>query len=287
MTAKLLVFAALVAVVAASRNDPNCGVSKLTAQEIAKAREENPPTNRIVGGIDAVHGEYPWQGSLQYLGSHSCGGSFLNSRYFLTAAHCFINSNTASRYTIVGGLWHQKEQTNQYVRKYTAKRIIKHPQFSMALAISNDIALIELNEEVDFNNIMINTICLCDKGFVKYNENLTVTGWGDTQNSQGRALPDKLQVAPTLNWQSDDTCKAKWGSFSYKAEQMVCCDSKTQSPCVGDSGGPLVYYNAAAHKYCQVGVVSFGESTCAPGAARPAVFTEVMNYLDWIDQTIV
>ena len=48
---------------------------------------------RIVGGIKAEMGEFPWQVSWQrknYAGSysHSCGGSILNENWILTAAHC-------------------------------------------------------------------------------------------------------------------------------------------------------------------------------------------------------
>jgi hypothetical protein len=29
----------------------------------------------------ATYGEFPWQASIKFLGSHSCGGSLLSSRY--------------------------------------------------------------------------------------------------------------------------------------------------------------------------------------------------------------
>ncbi len=29
----------------------------------------------------AAYGEFPWQASIKFLGSHSCGGSLLSSRY--------------------------------------------------------------------------------------------------------------------------------------------------------------------------------------------------------------
>ena len=48
------------------------------------------PSGRIVGGTDALDGQFPHQISLRRLGSHTCGGSIISRNYVLTAAHCVI-----------------------------------------------------------------------------------------------------------------------------------------------------------------------------------------------------
>ena len=49
--------------------------------------QKQPPT-QIIGGVEAIPGEFPWIVSLRLGGQHICGGTLIANNWVLTAAHC-------------------------------------------------------------------------------------------------------------------------------------------------------------------------------------------------------
>ena len=63
----------------------------LTNNLCGNAKTYNNVSDRIIGGTEAGINEFPWQAGLLILVSgkyYSCGGSLINNRWVLTAAHC-------------------------------------------------------------------------------------------------------------------------------------------------------------------------------------------------------
>jgi len=86
------------------------------------------------------------------------GGVLISARYVLTAAHCFpqYSSKMLSRYSIAMGIHNINEKL--FISK--VKHIIIHESYNINGRNVNDIALIVLDELVDFRNYRVGFICL-------------------------------------------------------------------------------------------------------------------------------
>lgn len=130
---------------------------------------------RIVGGKDADEGQFPYQVSLQItiINKHFCGGSILNSRFLLTAAHCTENK-VASLVSAVLGTINLKLGV-----RVNIDTIIQHENYNN-INVLNDISLLRTAEEIVFTNdiqpIALPTHNLPDEG----NAAVIFSGWGKT-----------------------------------------------------------------------------------------------------------
>ena len=117
-----------------SINPSNCGERPIT----------NSPT-RIVGGTEAINGDWGWQILLEYNGQFICGGSLINTEWIVTAAHCVYGKvSQPSLFTIKLGT-HNRGTTNSWEVKRTGIIVVYHSQYLSSNQFANDIALIKMN----------------------------------------------------------------------------------------------------------------------------------------------
>merc|ERR1712007_217396 len=231
--------------------------------------------SRIINGVDAGHGEFPWQISLRFgRYGHICGGTLIGNQYVLCAAHCFGQTKNPSSYTVRTGEWYLKrgdgtEKDHRVVEVHVHERYNKGKQFN------NDIALMKLAAPVNFNGPYAGPACLPTEGKdYRGSQNCILSGWGLVKRWP-QTLADRLQKVTGKIWGARDLLRQY---YSLPDHVVGFGEPGKWSACMGDSGGPLVCNNGSgAHDV--IGVVSFGPGTCS---GKPGVFTEVSQYRDWL-----
>ncbi|XP_053354315.1 serine protease 27-like [Clarias gariepinus] len=241
-----------------------------------------PSNSFILGGQNVSEGDWPWQVTLQRSGKHGghfCGGSLINKKWVLTAAHCFdrlkrrINPNVTA---YLGKVTFTGINSHQVIRR--VEQVILHPKYNSTTK-DNDIALLRLHASVTFSNY-ITPVCLAGRGSMLPENTVSwVTGWGNI-NSTGPSSDLQEAMVPTLN-------KAICGyllSPETLTTNMICAGYLNGGPriCQGDSGGPLVTKLGAA--WIQAGISSWRKD-CAQNNS-PGVYTLVSQYQNWISKKI-
>lgn len=166
-----------------------------------------------------------------------------------------------------------------YFKEYKVANIKQHPKFQRH-GFYNDIGLIELKSDVDYDDL-ISPICLPNEYDLKRDlagYMATVLGWGTlSYGGQGSKM---LQQVSMPIWDNKD-CDDRY--LQHIGKTFLCAGFLTggKDACQGDSGGPLMVSDKTG-RWTLHGVVSFGK-TCAQ-AGYPGVYTRVTEYLDWITE---
>ncbi|KAH8407143.1 hypothetical protein KR222_009161, partial [Zaprionus bogoriensis] len=244
-------------------------------------------TGRIVGGVEAPNGQWPWMAAIFLHGPKRtefwCGGSLIGSKYILTAAHCTRDSRqkpfAARQFTVrLGDIDLSTDAEPSDPVTFAVKEVRTHERFSR-IGFYNDIAILVLDKPVRKSKYVI-PVCLPRAGRMPPKERLpgrraTVVGWGTTYYGGKESTSQRQAELPI--WRNED-CDRSY--FQPINENFICAGYSDGGvdACQGDSGGPLMMrYDS---HWVQLGVVSFGNKCGEPG--YPGVYTRVTEYLDWI-----
>lgn len=246
-----------------------------------------PILNRIVGGVSASDGAWPWQVDIQTeTQGHVCGGTLITENWVLSAAHCFPNPNDVTSYNIYVGRqqlngWNPDE-TNHKINRVVVPYGYTDPQ------LGQDIALVELATPVVWSD-RVQPVCL-PYANVEFNSDMKcmITGWGDIRDGvalQGVGPLQEVQVPIIDSSSCQDMFLINPTENIDIRSDMMCAGFAEggKDSCQGDSGGPLVC-QISDGSWVQAGIVSFGLGCAKPN--RPGVYAKVSSFTNYIRSNV-
>jgi len=271
----------------------SAGVSPSTAipsTAIPATGIETVREQRIVGGKDTDIRSVPWQVFVYRdapgPGGYICGGSFISTRWIITAAHCVTDEVgavvPAAELTVYSGMSNLLKKNASHQSLVT--QIQPHPGYSAANVI-NDIALVELASPVTFGSKRAAITLPFDADATAWPANKTpvkISGWGRV--STNGSSPNVLRSA-IINVKGGPLDPWSCGEWSLAAQydpvQNLCAGWKRNGKdiCQGDSGGP--YAIKVSGLWTLAGVTSFNSGQCGK-SALPGIAVRITSFRNWL-----
>lgn len=253
---------------------------------------------RVMGGCVTDIATFPWQvslfrtGSGSQRGAHFCGGSVIDERWVLTAAHCIEDLVPTDPSPIA--VYFGSTSLEAGGRIVDIATIYAHPDYRGVGA--DDIALLELSAPIDAPAVPLATARTA-RDLERRNTDAVVTGWGNT--------PGQEEVSGTIGGKGGDSVVQTLDVFDTSAlllaaevpivrnarcdedddPEAICAGYRDEmiDACAGDSGGPL--HAQTRDGYVQIGLVS-GGTLCVEDGERFSTYTRVSAYEEWIRATM-
>ena len=233
-----------------------------------------PDVAAIVNGENADIEDFPFQVALRTSETQFqfCGGTLVNSRYVLTAAHCVFGAPAGEIEVYAGSA-----DLNTGGEQIKVQAVRSHPEFGQT--IDYDVALLRLE-----GSHLRHRVYLQSPGQPEYSnpgDTATAIGWGQIGEGTDGLDTDILQRTPLPLITNDDCGRIAGFLFGSITDRVICAGAERlgRGVCFGDSGGPLLV--PYEDSWMEVGISSFLVNRDQCGNI-PTAFARVSALYDFI-----
>ena len=136
----------------------------------------------ISGGTETSAAQWPWHISLWKRGtseiSYICGGSLLNKKWAVSAAHCMFNGGqVVNENLLIVRIGSEKRLSAAY-KQFNVKTLVVHEDYNKE-TFENDIAMVKLKEVLSFSE-SFRAICYSQLGEIPDAAVGIAVGYGST-----------------------------------------------------------------------------------------------------------
>ncbi|XP_018566646.1 chymotrypsin-2-like [Anoplophora glabripennis] len=227
--------------------------------------EDFAAESRIANGTDAKEDEFPYAVSLRINSSHTCGGTILNEKFILTAAHCVCANCKPQNSNFFSIQYDVLQITNDSMNSINVKKIHCHKYDSDKNIY--DVAVLELEKPIPKGKW--SPVKMANHFVAEEDLSGTIIGWGRLSQDGPRSKTLQKMKVEIYN---DETCAKEFDTVHH-----ICFGAPVGGACKGDSGSPLIVEGI------QVGIASFITDNCGiANRQNPNVYSRVSTYHDWI-----
>lgn len=210
------------------------------------------------------------------------GGSLIHSSFVLTLATKVIELTATDLKARVGEFDFTATSDDFKHEDFDVKNIIIHEGFLRTKARPNNIALLELEKPVKFDQ-HINTVCLPPPNAKFDNKLCVATSWGRNKLHNANDVFPSILKKIEMKVHSKATCDVTYNILIPQMNDLplgiICAGGGEKDNCLGHGGSPLVCQGEDG-SYYQVGITAWGVGCSKPSV--PIAYAEVSHYVEWI-----